>query len=333
VTGLLRGTFPRYDEEYARVAFRRYAGLTAVATATPRPRTRDVYIVEDPLEEDGMKYFLPEECGRVPTIESVYTPLTKYVRSWLWEIDERGPSSGVLDIPALGPAGPLQRLIHMICGLLRVDGRNHSLSNVLDRSATRPQGPLPDLVRFGEDSSDPSSNRFGKLRAVVSPSLRSKDYFLQCEDDILESILQTSISMNRVALMIFWLIAAFRCGYEEKLLAVISTRLDDVWKVCVDIQGSDVLAMTELDNVAGPQIHESHHKLEVLWTEVFRGMLEARALYRKSGRRQISSCSGCAVVCGLSSNQATSLALSKIANGQVDRNFSQLVKRAAFDPC
>jgi hypothetical protein len=279
-----------------------------------------------------MKYFLPEECGRVPTIESVYTPLTKYIRSWLWEIGKPRPSSGVLNIPALGPAGLLQRLIHLICGLLRVEYGDHSLSSVLDRSATRPRGSLPDLIRFGEDSSNPSFNRFGQLRSVVSPSLRPREFFLQCEDDILESILQTSISMNRVALMIFWLIAASRCGYEKELLAVISARLNDVWKLCVELQGSDILAMTELDNVVGPQPHESHRKLEALWTQLFRGVLEARGLYRESSPRSISSHSGCAVVCELSSSQATSLALSKFTDGQVDRNFSQLVKRAAFGP-
>jgi hypothetical protein len=262
-----------------------------------------------------MKYFLPEECGRVPTIESVYTPLTKYIRSWLWEIGKPRPSSGVLNIPALGPAGLLQRLIHLICGLLRVEYGDHSLSSVLDRSATRPRGSLPDL-----------------LRSVVSPSLRPREFFLQCEDDILESILQTSISMNRVALMIFWLIAASRCGYEKELLAVISARLNDVWKLCVELQGSDILAMTELDNVVGPQPHESHRKLEALWTQLFRGVLEARGLYRESSPRSISSHSGCAVVFELSSSQATSLALSNFTDGQVDRNFSQLVKRAAFGP-
>jgi hypothetical protein len=199
MTGLLNGIFPEYDEKCRKTALRRYAGLTAV----PRPRVKNICLVTDPLEEDGMKYFLPEECGRVPSIASVYAPLTEYIRGWLWEMGSRRALSGVLGVIPFKSKGPVQRLARVIRGLLCNKGRYPSCCNSLGGPMTRPLGSLQELIRVGEGSSDLSFDRLSRLRAVVSPTPRSFKFFLECEDDILESILQMSISSNRIALMIF----------------------------------------------------------------------------------------------------------------------------------
>lgn len=74
-TGLLWGDSVQFGEGNDRgnrkSAFRKYASSTAVATAWPLPRLEDSYSVSDALEEDDMRYFLPEKCRCVPTIESV----------------------------------------------------------------------------------------------------------------------------------------------------------------------------------------------------------------------------------------------------------------------
>jgi hypothetical protein len=161
---------------------------------------------------------------------------------------------------------------------------------VLGGSVTRPIRSLRDLNRSGEGSSDPSFNRLGQLRAVVSPNPRSLEFFLKCEDDILESILQTSISWNRISLVIFWLIAGFRCGFKEELLAMVSIRLDLAWKLCVRLQYDDVVSMTDIDAV---EMEKCGHELETAWVEVLRGIRGAREP-RREGRSCLTSiCSGC----------------------------------------
>ena len=71
VIALLDGVFTDPDLERRRDIGRRYLGLTAVPTARSRVRVEDIYSMEHlPLEEDEMKYFLPEKCGRVPTISN-----------------------------------------------------------------------------------------------------------------------------------------------------------------------------------------------------------------------------------------------------------------------
>jgi hypothetical protein len=331
MTGLLNGMFPEYDEKCRKTALRRYAGLTAAPTAVPRPRVKNICLVTDPLEEDGMKYFLPEDCGRVPSIASVYAPLTEYIRGWLWEMGSRHTLSGVLGVMPSKSTGPVQRLARVIRGLLWNKGRYPSFRNSLGGPMTRPLGSLQDLIRVGEGSSDLSFDRLSRLRAVVSPTPRSLEFFLECEDDILESILQTSISSNRITLMIFWIIAAFRCGFREELLGVVSTRLNSVWTFCVRLQSNNVIATTELDKAVCQQIQESDHELEVLWLEVFRGIREARALYREGSSESLSLCSGCGEDRELSPSQARSLVLSTFANGHVDREHSNRIKRAALD--
>ena len=282
----MNGIFQEYDDKRYGNISRRYLGLIVVPTTVPRDRAEDIYSTEHiPLEEDGMKFFLPEKCGRVPTIESVHPFLTDYIRSWLWKMSGRP-----------------------------------CLSSLFRGSISQLEQPLGDLIRLGEGSRDRSFDRLARLRAVVSPNPRSDEFFLKCEDDLLESILQTSISRNRIVLIIFWLIAAFRCGFEEELLAVVCARLELVWQFCVTLQDSTLLISTEVEDLAGGQLEASNKELELLWMAVCEGLQRARESHRGRDRSQRSPL-----------YQARSLALFKFVDGFVDRKFSERVKRAAFD--
>jgi hypothetical protein len=284
VIALLNGVFTDPDLERCRDIGRRYLGLTAVPTACPRVRVEDIYSMEHlPLEEDEMKYFLPEKCGRVPTIVTVHPFLTDYIRSWVWQMSSR---------PAL--------------------------SVLLDGHVIRPPHPLPNLIRMGEGSSDPSFDRLGRLRAVVSPGPRSDEFLSDCEDDILESILQTSISRNRAILVVFWLIAAFRCGFQEELLAIVLTRLDAVWSFCVMLQSSSPVVAVDVNDVPVEELCASDHELELLWMGVCQSIHEARKSYVAQEGRE-------------SSRRLTSLLLSNLVEGGFSREFSQRVRHAALN--
>jgi hypothetical protein len=285
VLALLNGVFPEHDDKRRRDIGRRYLGLMAVPTAVFRARAEDIYSMEHlPLEEDGMRYFLPEECGRVPSIETVHPFLTGYIRSWLWQMSSRP-----------------------------------SLSALLSGSVPRPPQSLRDLIRLGEGSNDSSFDRLGRLRAVICPCPRSDAFFSDCEDDLLESILQTSISKNRVVLVVFWLIAAFRCGFKEELLAVVFTRLELVWKLCIILQGSSLVATTDVNDVPVERMYARDDELEELWMKVCQSIHKARESYGADGEER-GSC-----------RQARSLTLSNFVEGGFSRDFSQRVKRAALD--
>ena len=237
-----------------------------------------------PLEEDEMKYFLPEKCGRVPTIVTVHPFLADYIRNWLWLMSSR---------PAL--------------------------SAMLDGHVPRPSRSLPDLIRMGEGSTDLSFDRLSRLRAVVSPGPRSDEFLSDCEDDILESILQTSISRNRAILVVFWLIAAFRCGFKEELLAVVLARLEEVWSFCVMLQSSSLAAPVDVNDVSVEELRASDHELELLWIGVCRSIYEARKSYIAHEEARESS------------RSVTSLTLSKFVEGDFSREFSQRVRHAALN--
>jgi hypothetical protein len=162
----------------------------------------------------------------------------------------------------------------------------------------------------------------------VSPNSRSLEFFLRCEDDILESILQTSVSCNRVPLVIFWLIAGFRCGFKEELLAIVSMRLDLVWKLCFRLQDENVISMTEIDVI---EMEKCGHELEAAWMEVLRGIRGARAPYCEGSSCLTSMCSRCGQSRELSPSQARSLALSTFVDGHVDRESSDRIKIAALE--
>ncbi|KAM0703991.1 hypothetical protein Q7P35_002290 [Cladosporium inversicolor] len=315
------------DRESRKSALRRYAGSTAVATAWPLPRLEDSYSVSDALEEDGMRYFLPEQCGHVPTIESVYSPLEQYIHGWLWEVDMHCLLSERFSTLRYSPTEPLQRLARALQSFMwKKDNCRPPLGKASDLDAG-PLGSLRDLIRLGEDSSDRSFDRLAELRAVVSPSPRSLEFLLECEDDILESILQTSILLNRIPLVVFWLIAAFRCGFKKELIAVVSTQLDGVWKTCVDLQ---IDAATDMYEVDGVYMDKSGHRLEVLWAGVFCGIIEARTSYHKGSSCSLASCFGCGGGQELSLREARTLILSTFLDGHVNTEIANHVKDAAL---
>ena len=329
--GLLWGESVQFgegnDRESRKSAFRRYAGSTAVTTAWPLPRLEDSYFVGDFLEEDGMRYFLPEKCGRVPTIESVYGPLKQYIHGWLWEMDRHRLLSERFSKLEHWSTEFLQRLPCTLRNFMwKKDNCRPTLGKVSDPD-TGPLGSLRDLIRSGEGSSDRSFDRLARLRAVVSPRPRSLEFLLECEDDILESILQTSISLNRIPLVVFWLIAAFRCGFKKDLIAVVSTRLDKVWETCVDLQIDNATDIYELDGV---HMAKSGHKLEVLWVGVFRGIAEARTSYRRGSSCSLTSCFGCGRDQELSPRQARALMLSTFLDGHVNIEVANHIKDVAL---
>ena len=332
VTGILRGVSTQFgqgdDEICKRSTFRQYAGLTAVVTARPRQRSSDVFFVNDALEEDGMRHFLAEQRGRVPTIESVYIPLREYIRAWLWEMGKHCPLSDTFSTPTHRSAGHLQRLACTLRSSIWTKCNYRSSSHMAGGAVGVPLQSLRSLIRLGEGSSDPSFDRLAQLRAVVSPSPRPIEFLLGCEDDILESILQTSISLNRLPLVVFWLIAAFRCGFRKDLLSVISTRLDRVWELCVELQNDDATEICEVDEL---DMYKSGYSLHLLWTEVFQGIREARMLFRESGPRWMSSCFGCGEYHESLLRQERTLSLSKFLDGHVDAELANSIKCAALD--
>lgn len=331
MTGILRGVSThigeRNDEVCKRSTFRQYAGLTAVVTARPRPRSSNVFFVNDALEEDGMRHFLPEQCGRVPTIESVFIPLTEYIRGWLWEMNRHRPLSDTFHPPTYWSAGSLQRLARTLRNSIRAKDNYCSSDHVDGGAVGVPLQSLRNLVRVGEGSSDLSFDRLARLRAVVSPSPRPLEFLLGCEDDILESILQTSISLNRIPLVVFWLIAAFRCGFRRDLIAVISTRLDRVWEFCVALKNDDATEMSELDEL---DMYKSGSSLHLLWTGVFQGIREARMLFREGNSRWVSSCFGCRGYLESSLRRERTLILSNLLNGHVNAELADSIKDTAL---
>lgn len=332
MTGLLRGVSIQSGERNNALwkisTFRQYAALTAVVTARARQRSTDVFFVDDALEEDGMRHFLAEQCGRVPTIESVYSPLTEYIRAWLWEMGWHRPLSVTFGTPTYWSAGFLQRLVGTLRSSIWARGYYCSSFDMAGGDVGVPLQSLRNLVRLGDGSSDPSFDRLARLRAVVSPSPRPLEFLLGCEDDILESILQTSISLNRVPLAVFWLIAAFRCGFRRDLLAVISTRLDRVWEFCVELQSDDATEMSELDE---SDMYKSGSSLHLLWTGVFQGIREARMLFRESSSRWMSSCFGCREYHESSLRQERTRILSNFLDGHVNVELADSIKGAALD--
>lgn len=120
-------------------------------------------------------------------------------------------------VPILHPADDVPTASH---GALPCRLPFSSIEDMLTTSeagdaAARPLGSLRDLIRPGEGPTDRSFDRLARLRAVVSPSLRSVEFVLECGDDILASSPQTSISSNRIPSVVFWLIAAFRYGSRK----------------------------------------------------------------------------------------------------------------------
>ena len=304
------------DEKCTKSSARRYAGLTAVVTARPRRRASDISIVTDILEEDGMRHFFPEQCGRVPTIEEVYGPLTDYIRGWLWEFSQT----------IYRPAGPLQCLTCVVRSLMLKNNDYRFSCSLADEAIVNPLGSLRDLIRSGEGSNDASFDRLARLRAVVSPNPRSSEFLLGCEDDILESILQTSISLNRIPLMMLWLIAAFRCGFRKDLLAVISARLDRVWKFCVELQNCDAIDAYEENEV---EMEKSDRKLEMLWADVLQGVHQARMSRCDGVSRWISSCLGREGCHESTQRRERTLILSNFLGGHVNVELASAIKRVA----
>lgn len=194
-----------------------------------------------------------------------------------------------------------------------------SLSALLDGHVTRPPHPLSNLIRIGERSSDLSFDRLGRLRAAVFLGPRSDEFLSDCEDDILKSILQTSIPRNRAILIVSWLIATFRCGSKEEPLAVVLTRLDAVWSSCFMLQNSSLAAAVDVNDVSVEELRASDHELELLWIGVCRSIYEARkaCIAQEEGHE--------------SSPRVTSLILSDIVEGGFSREFSRRVRRAALN--
>jgi hypothetical protein len=127
--------------------------------------------------------------------------------------------------------------------------------------------------------------------------------------------------------MVFWLITAFRCGFKQKSLAVISTRLDKVWKFCVEIESKSVAGILEVDEV---EMYKCGHKLELLWMDVLHGVREARAPYCEGGLCWMSLCFGCGENRELAPSQTGSLALSSFLDGHVNHGTADHIKSAAL---
>lgn len=151
LTGLLCGDSVQlgqgYDQVIRKSVFRRYAGSTVVATARPLPRLGDSHSETAALEEDGMRYFLPEQCGRVPTIESVYGPLTEYIRGWLWEMARHRLLSERLSALEYSSAEPLQRLAPALQSLMWEKDNYRPPFGTAGDAAARPLGSLRGLIR------------------------------------------------------------------------------------------------------------------------------------------------------------------------------------------
>lgn len=275
-----------------------------------------------------MRHFLPEQCGRVPTIEEVYGPLTEYIRGWLWEMGRHRLLSVIFEKKVFWPAVPLKRLTPALLSSMLKNNDYRSSFNSANEAIATPLGSLPDLVRSGEGSSDASFDRLARLRAVVSPNPRSPEFLLECEDDILESILQTSISLNRITLIVFWLIAAFRCGFRKDLIAVISARLNRVWRFCVELQNDDATDLYDEDEV---DMEKSDRKLEMLWVGVLQGVNEARVSRRDGVSRWMSSCLGREGCHESSLRQERTLILSTFLGGHVNVELANAIKRVALD--
>jgi hypothetical protein len=152
--GLFRKFGEGNDQESRKSALRRYAGSTAVAAAWPLPFLEDSYSVSVALEEDGMRYLLPEQCGRVPTIESVYGPLKQYIHGWLWDMDRHRLLSERFSTLKCSSTELLQRLAR---ALQRLMWKKDDCRPPLVKASDLDSGSLAslrDLIRSGEGSGD-----------------------------------------------------------------------------------------------------------------------------------------------------------------------------------
>ena len=100
-----------------------------------------------------------------------------------------------------------------------------------------------------------------------------------------------------------------------------------MWKSCVDLQ---IDVASDMYGVDGVYMDKSGYKLEVLWAGVFRGIVEARASYRKGSPCSLTSCFGCEGSQDFSPREMRSLILSTFLHGHVGIEAANHIKHVAL---